>query len=302
VHEARRRLTALLRERTYSAVVIHSMWGHGLFAPTVRRSRQPLVYWAHDYVDGTHWLQRWARRTPPDLVIANSGFTAEGVRRVFPLTRTGVLHYPLPLSAPPESRLPADVRAEFDTPADAIVVLQVSRLEAWKGQENLLDALARLRHLPGWRCWFVGGPQRPAEHAYLASLRQRASAIGIADRVRFAGHRDDVPEVLRAADVFCQPNASPEPFGIVLVEALAAGLPVVAADSGGAREVVDPSCGELVPPGDAGALAEVLRRLLTDAVWRRRLGAAGPARAAALCDPARQLGALATLLAAASRS
>jgi glycosyltransferase involved in cell wall biosynthesis len=133
-------------------------------------------------------------------------------------------------------------------------------------------------------------------------LQRQASASGIADRVRFVGHRDDVRDVMDAADVFCQPNASPEPFGIVLVEALAAGLPVVAAASGGAREVVDGSCGELVPPGDAGALARVLRSLVTNAVLRRQLGGHGPARAAALCDPARQLGEVALTVASARQS
>jgi glycosyltransferase involved in cell wall biosynthesis len=110
-----------------------------------------------------------------------------------------------------------------------------------------------------------------------------------------------VRDVLSAADIFCQPNASPEPFGIVLVEALAAGLTVVAAASGGAREVVDESCGELVPPGEPRALARVLRALVADAGRRGRLGGCGPARAAALCDPARQLGAVAAALASAQR-
>ena len=107
--------------------------------------------------------------------------------------------------------------------------------------------------------------------------------------------------MLGAADIFCQLNASPEPFGIVLVEALAAGLPVVTAASGGAREVVDESCGELVAPGDSRALARVLGALVADAGRRRRLGEHGPARAAGLCDPARQLDAVAVALVSAER-
>jgi glycosyltransferase involved in cell wall biosynthesis len=298
VHQARRRLDALLRAGSYDAVVTHSMWGHSLFAASIRRRSPRLVYWAHDFLDGTHWLQRWARRTPPDLVIANSAFTADGVGSVFPGVPTRVLHYPLSLGQPGRRTRPMDLRAELGTQTDAVVLVQVSRLEAWKGHPILLEALRHLRDLRRWHCWIVGGAQRPAEHAYLAGLQRQAADAGIGNRVRFLGHRDDIPDVLAAADIFCQPNASPEPFGIVLVEALAAGLPVVAAASGGAQEVVDRSCGELVTPGDAAALAGVLERLITDASARRSRGAQGPARAAALCDPARQLRSVAAVLAA----
>ena len=69
--------------------------------------------------------------------------------------------------------------------------------------------------------------------------------------MRFLGQREDVPRLMAAADVFCQPNTGPEPFGIVLVEALYAGLPVVTSGFGGAAEIVDQTCGVLTAPGDA---------------------------------------------------
>src|SRR5581483_2955575 len=107
---------------------------------------------------------------------------------------------------------------------------------------------------------------------------------------RFAGERTDVPRLLAAADVYCQPNSSPEPFGIVLIEALAAGLPVVTTASGGALEIVDDTCGRLVPDSaDAGEWASILRSFVGEPRLRARLGAAGPSRAAAVCDPGRQL-------------
>ena len=70
---------------------------------------------------------------------------------------------------------------------------------------------------------------------------------GLAERVRFLGERADVPDLLGAADIHCQPNSSPEPFGLAFVEALHAALPVVTSDAGGAREIVTPACGVLVP-------------------------------------------------------
>ena len=95
----------------------------------------------------------------------------------------------------------------------------------------------------------------------MAELRTAANRAGIADRVRFLGQRADVPRLMAAADVFCQPNIGPEPFGIVFVEALYAGLPVVTSGFGGAAEIVDQTCGVLTTPGDPEAVAAALREL-----------------------------------------
>ena len=101
---------------------------------------------------------------------------------------------------------------------------------------------------------------------------------------------------MSAADIFCQPNSGPEPFGIVFVEALCAGLPVITSDFGGGAEVVDGTCGVLTPPGDAAAVAEALAGLIRDPARRAVLGNGGPDRARQLCDPARQLNRLRMLL------
>jgi glycosyltransferase involved in cell wall biosynthesis len=123
---------------------------------------------------------------------------------------------------------------------------------------------------------------------YLAKLKQKAISLGISERVRFLDQRSDVARLLSASDIFCQPNTTGEPFGIVFIEALHAQLPVVTTDIGGAREIVDESCGVLVPPGDARSLAAALRTLIQEPTLRTRLGNAGPARASALCNPVMQ--------------
>jgi glycosyltransferase involved in cell wall biosynthesis len=295
---ARRRLAALLgAERPYVAVT-HSPWAHALFGPAIRAAGIPLVSWLHGAADGRHWLERWARRTPPDLAICVSHFVAGSAERLFPGVRSEVLHPPVDPAHPAARRpdLRREVRAVLGTPADATVIVQVGRMEAGKGQEVLLEALGALRERGDWACWIVGGAQRPDEIAYGERLKRRAGALGLAERVRFLGQRDDVPALLSAADVFCQPNTGPEGFGIVFVEALAHGLPVVAAAIGAAPEIVNPSCGLTVPAGDAGALAEALGLLLDNPGRRAALGVAGPVRAAALCDPVRQLERLGDLL------
>ena len=176
--------------------------------------------------------------------------------------------------------------------------MQASRLERWKGQELLLDALGRMDTFPGWESWLAGGAQRPAEEEYLSGLRAQAQVLG--ERVRFLGQRSDVPRLLAAADIHCQSNTGPEPFGIAFIEALYAGLPVVTTALGGALEIVDGSCGELVPPGDALALAAALTRLIRDPNRRSHLGTPGPQRAGLLCDVQGQLRRLNELLARAT--
>ena len=130
----------------------------------------------------------------------------------------------------------------------------------------------------------------------MESLRADAVTLGIADRVEFLGDRSDVPHLLSGSDIYCQPNTEPEAFGISLIEAMAAGLPVVTSALGGAKEIVDETCGVLVAPHDVATLASELSALLENRVRRERLGANGPARARALCDPAVQLPRIAEIL------
>lgn len=285
VAAARARLGELLERQQFDAAICHSYWPHGMFAPVVRSRKIPLVYWAHDVPTGKGWLERWARRTRPDLVLANSQFTTTGVTLLFPNAPVVVQRYPVAAPSVGNTQpLRAKVRARLNCPDDACVIVVAARLEPWKGHTLLLDALALLPLECNWRCWIAGGPQRLHEEAYLLGLRAQASHAGIADRVQFLGQREDISEILAGADVHCQPNTGPEPFGIAFVEALAAGLPVVTTNLGGAVEIVDQSCG-LVVERDSQSVAAALRMLLDSTEMRRRLGSAGPARADALCDP-----------------
>jgi glycosyltransferase involved in cell wall biosynthesis len=116
------------------------------------------------------------------------------------------------------------------------------------------------------------------------------------------GASDDVEAWMQAADIYCQPNRSPDSFGLAFVEAMAAGLPVVTTRLGGAVEVVDDTCGILVPPGSMADVAGALRTLLADHDLRVRLGAAARARAATFCDLHGSLARIAEALRLASNS
>ena len=290
VWRARRKLRGLLRERQIDVAVCHMPWSQAIFGPAARDADISLVLWMHAPTRGRHWLELWARLTPPDLTICNSRFTSTTLVALYRASPFEVVYPPLPTPAAGLSASErAAVRSELDTLPSATVIVQASRMESWKGQGFLLEALGRLRNLPGWVCWVAGGPQRPHERRYMETLERAASKLGIAGRVRFLGERRYVSRILRAADVYCQPNIGPEPFGLALVEALGVGIPVISTAIGAATEIIDDSCGVLVEPGDIQALALTLRRLIEKPGERSRLGAAGPGRAGALCDPSAQI-------------
>lgn len=284
---ARRALRKAIERERPDVVLCHSSWTQALFAPVVRACGIPLVFWLHDAVTGTTWADRWAKRTAPDRAVCTSRFAGGTLGRLWPHVRGEVVYPPVPRPETDDVDRAA-LRARLRTPAEDAVILQASRMEPWKGHRVLVQALATLRDMGGWTCWIAGGAQRPHEEAHLAELYAMASQLGIANRIRFLGHRDDVPALMEAADVLCQPNLGPEPFGIAFVEGMHAGLPIVATAIGGAREIVDPACGVLVPPDDPPALGQALHALLLDPARRARLGAAGPAQARALCDPVQQ--------------
>ena len=297
VLRARRTLKAVLKQRKYDAVVCHACWPHVVFAPAVRAAGVRLINWVHDDLKGKHWIERWASRTPPDAVIVNSDFSAKSVAKVFPHVPSEVVYYPI------EGAVIADtsatrtaVRAELNTPDDAVVILLASRLERWKGADVFVEALGKLASVPGWIAWLAGGPQRPVEQDYYQKLQDRVKEIGVHDRVRFLGQRSDVPQLMVAADIFCQPNTGPEPFGVVFIEALVAGLPVVTSDIGGGQETINATCGILTKPDDPESVARAIQTLIVNPGERRRLGAAGPRRARTLCDATRQLPAISRVI------
>jgi len=295
---ARRNLGALLRQGALDVALCHNPWALAALAPAVKRAGVRLAAWLHGPPDRSQQLDRIAARRRPELVIANSAFTAEHARAVFTGARCEVC-YP-PVSAP-EPEEPLQLRLP-DLASGTRAIVMASRFEPLKGHEVLLGALATLRFRSDWTCWLAGAPQGQTEDGYAARVQKQREALGLADRVHFLGFRPDVPALLRHAFVLCQPNVRPEAFGLTFIEAMDRGIPVVTSHLGGASEVVDETCGVLVPPRDLGALAGALAGLLDDPARAARLGAAGPARARALCDPARQIRRLGELLAGGGHS
>lgn len=286
VLRARRRLRQLIQREDYDVVLVHSCWAQALFGPTVRRSGIRLATWIHDVLQGGPWVETLAARIPTDVLIANSQFTLAAARKALPHRHGVVITYPPvghgPIAEPGPIR--AQIRNSLGTSEGRIVLLMLSRLDPYKGHRVFLKALGEISDLPGWEAWLTGSAQRPQEEQYLAELQQSVQVQGLTNRVRFLGHRNDPEAVLAAADILCQPNTTPEAFGLIFVEALAQGRPVVTSRLGGAIEIVDDSCARLVTPGAVDELAAALRELVQDENLRLRLGEQGRARATRFLD------------------
>ena len=301
VWNARRSLTVRLRECQAEVVVSHHVWPLAVFGPTLHKARLPVCVYLHGPMGGNGRLERWAAGYLPAQLIAVSQHTLKTFRPFFPTTPAEVIHYPMPwpehaFGMTTENR--KMLRQSLNTSADAVVILQASRIETWKGQDILLNALERLRDIPHWVFWMAGGSQRPHEKRYLGAIRRQAAQLGLSERIRFLGERRDVRRLMGAADIYCQGNRGPEGFSLAFLEAFSAGLPIVTSAIGGAPEIIDQSCGRLVPPEDPEALSQALRELSTNPVACDQLGAAATRRAREVSDPARQLNRLRSVVTA----
>jgi glycosyltransferase involved in cell wall biosynthesis len=156
----------------------------------------------------------------------------------------------------------------------------LGRLASWKGQHVFLEAFARAFPQGIQQAVIIGSALFAQDEPYAADLRQLAVRLGISDRVSFQGFREDVQAALSQLDVLVHASVVPEPFGRVVVEGLAAGLPVIASGQGGPAEIIDDEVnGLLVAPNDVVGLARELRRLADQPSLRKGLGAAGRQRA-----------------------
>jgi glycosyltransferase involved in cell wall biosynthesis len=205
-----------------------------------------------------------------------------------------VIYDGLPRAAAPGNRERA--RAELAIDADSFVVALLGRISDWKGQDQLARALADPALAETPVVGLIAGSPWPGAEGPLDELKLLQDALGLGERLRLLGFRDDIDTVFAAADVVAVPSTRPEPFGLVALEAAAAGLPVVAAAHGGLPEIVrHEQTGLLVTPKDPSALAGALRRLADDPGAAAAMGAAAAADVSARFSPAATVAAVEAL-------
>jgi glycosyltransferase involved in cell wall biosynthesis len=265
-----RRLRALRPDVVHTNSLKAALYG----GAAARLAGVPCVWHVRDRIESPPLsatavrLVRTAARVLPTAVVANSASTLASVHVV----DGTVLASPLDPSIRPRDR-----SAPHEGP---LRVVTVGRLAPWKGQHIVLEAFAAAFPTDGAVLSVVGSPLF-GEDDYAASLPAHAARLGVADRTVFTGFVDDVAQVLSDADVFVHASVRAEPFGQVVVEAMGAGLAVVAANAGGPAEVITQGTdGLLFAPGDVDALAGCLRLLGSDPALRDRLGRAATQSAA----------------------
>jgi glycosyltransferase involved in cell wall biosynthesis len=250
----------LLYANTAKALVVGSVLAFVL--------RKKLCFHLHDILTADHF-SRINRRLIVTLanraqaVVANSRATADAYRRnggknhlvrVIPNGFEISRFQPASENGPTE---PLDGVPQGDLP----VVGLFGRITRWKGQHVLIQALP---DLPGVHAVIVGEALFTEEdRKYSIELRNLAADLGVADRIRFTGFRSDILPLLLSVDLVVHCSTAPEPFGRVIVEAMLAGRPVIAAKAGGAMEILkDNQTGLLVEPGNPHALVTAIQKLL----------------------------------------
>ncbi|HEY9893137.1 MAG TPA: glycosyltransferase [Candidatus Sericytochromatia bacterium] len=226
-------------------------------------SRRPLVYHLHDILSLDHFSRTnlsiavTLANAQASLVIANSKASkmafvkAGGREQITEVVYNGFEPelYRIDESSCSQLKQQLGLDGRF-------LVGHFSRLSPWKGQHILLEALVRCPE--DVTALFVGDALF-GEQDYVQLLHKRVAELGLEERVRFLGFRSDIVPLMNACDLVAHTSTAPEPFGRVIVEAMLCGRPVVAAEAGGAIELVEPDItGFLIPPGDPTRLAEII--------------------------------------------
>jgi glycosyltransferase involved in cell wall biosynthesis len=264
-----RKLRRIVQEQHFDLVHSHlayaAIWGSVLSA----RERIPLVASLHVApAERPGWKERLRRRLMVFLLNRSAArivVVSRALRRAWASELDGeklvVVHNGIEAHAGSgESR--ARLRVELAITDETFVVVTAAVLREGKGIETLLEAVRILREVDLLLVVAGDGPMRER-------WEELSSELGVADRVRWLGFRDDVPAVLSAGDLFVLPSLF-DAFPTVVLEAFAAGVPVVATRVGGIPEIVEePGTGRLVPPGEPEVLASTIRAALEDSDWRR---------------------------------
>jgi glycosyltransferase involved in cell wall biosynthesis len=264
-------LARLRKKRRRAALIVHyknRLLGAGprgaLFetyehtvSPTLIRSADRILVLSEDHARSVSYLRKALERTPERVIEMPNGVDTDA------------------FSPGPDS---GGLRAELGIPADAVVAAFVATLDRahhFKRLDVAIEALARTRSRDVHIVVAGGGE-------LLDGFKAQASRAGVGSRVHFLDRvpHGELPDVLRASDLFVLTTEPPESFGIVLIEALACGLPAVATDYPGVRAVIDEGeTGFLVPAGDSAAVAEALDKLVDmGRDGRERIGAEGRRR------------------------
>lgn len=270
-----RRLACLLKQTNPDLVVTKGLFSHFYGGLAARKLGIPCIWHVQDFISERFvGLYRrafgLAARWLPDRIVADGAAIGRQLRSVE--NRVSIILNGVDTDVFRPGLDGASLRAELDLPEGAFVIGHVGRMTPWKGQHYLLEAFARIaREVPNTYLVFVGDPVFDTD-SYQNKLLNLTADLGLVDRVKFAGYRHDLPEVLAAMDVFAFTSVEKDTSPLTLLSAMATGLPIAAFAIEGVRELIDEDeTFLLVLPRKTEALAELLLRLVSDPDLRQRL-------------------------------
>lgn len=276
-----RRLAGLLQAHEVDLAFSWMAKAHLYGGPAAWWGGVPAAWYQHGLARSPGWMERLVALVPARGVLACSDAAASVQRQRWPARPTRTVHPCIELDRfdPATLPSPAEARRRLGLPAEGPLVGIVGRLQRWKGIHVFIEALPLIRAAhPRAHGVVVGGAHalEPGYSDYVEGLTQRA---GSASPVTLAGFQENVPLWMQAMDVVVHASDH-EPFGMVIVEAMALGKPVVAGASGGPPEIItDGKDGLLAPYGDAEALAQQVLRFLDHPDLQRSAGEAARRRA-----------------------
>ncbi|MGG4206951.1 glycosyltransferase family 4 protein [Paenibacillus jamilae] len=271
-----RKLAPLLREEKVVCVHTNSLKSALYGAVAAKSAKLPLIWHIRDHI-GPPYLKpivakgiRLMSRFLPNGVIANSKSTLSALE--LPPDKKTLVVYSAFAKAITARDTAADSRGD-----DSFNVVLVGRLAEWKGQHILLEAARSF--LPDQRVKFwLAGDALFGEEEYKQRLESTMREYGLAN-VNLLGHVDDIQGLMQRCDLLIHTSITPEPFGQVIIEGMAAGLPVIASNEGGPKETVVPhETGLLIEPGDPAKLEEAIRWMLEHPQERQQMGERGMER------------------------
>ncbi len=274
------RVSRIAREHRAKALVANGSHPQVIGGLAARIAKTKSVFYVHDIfrtpLVTNHPIAIAAILGPCDLYLANSRASLSAIERLRPGNPAQLMYPGVPQRTVGAAAI-GSRRSELRASPGDVLFGVFGRLQHWKGQDIFLKAAMQVaREIPRSRFVIVGGSVFGLEPDFRTDLGRTIERNGLSERIVMTGFRTDVAELMAACDVVCHTSRAPEPFGMVIVEAMMQGRAVVATRGGGPEEIIqDGETGLLVRPEEVDDLARAMRRLALDADLRRALGEGG---------------------------
>lgn len=263
-------LLSYIRKSQFDFIFMNnSIFESKYFINAANRSGVPIVIWERGISKYSRENIKWSERVDASVAMSDAilenihkhKFKSRKIERIYDGIDPAFFEGPFD---------PVAIKGELKIPIDSKVIGILGNVRVWKGQKYFIEAFKFLApKYPDLYGLIIGG-WSDYDHEYLGTLRQAVEEAGLTDRIRFLGYRKDTPALLSILNVFVHASIEPEPFGMVLPEAMAAKVPVIATNFGGPLEIFDGGkCGALVPPENGRAIADECIKYFSDETYRR---------------------------------